>query len=100
MKLLILSPYYPPHAGGLESHSEEFNRHVAAKGVSITVFTPRMPVTAPEREEAGHVSVVRYPAFELITNFPVPKLWSRRYRELYCELAHAEFDIVIPRTRF
>jgi glycosyltransferase involved in cell wall biosynthesis len=44
--------------------------------------------------------VVRYPSFELIPNFPVPKLWSRRYRELHREVAQADFDIVITRTRF
>lgn len=50
MKLLIFSPYYPPHIGGLESHADEFNKYLSQKGVDITVFTPRLPQDAPETE--------------------------------------------------
>jgi len=101
MKLLVFSPYYPPHMGGLESHADEFNRHLSQRGMDITVFTPRLPVSAPEKENWHRgVKILRFPAFEIIPNYPVPKFWSLRFWKLFRNLFEENFDIVISRTRF
>ena len=101
ISLLLFSPYYPPHIGGLESHADEFNKHLSQRGASIIVFTPRLPESAPEREILhDNVQIIRFPAFELIRNYPVPKLWSPKFWHLWRELFHLNADIVISRTRF
>ncbi len=101
MKILIFSPYYPPHIGGLESHADEFNKHLSQKGVDITVFTPRLPEDAPETEiKYNNVKIIRFPAFEIISNYPLPKFWTKKYQELRREINTKNFDIVISRTRF
>ena len=75
MNVLIFSPYYPPHIGGLESHSEEFNQQLAQRGIDVLVFTPRLPKDAPERETRRGVRIIRFPAFEIIPNFPLPQFF-------------------------
>lgn len=101
MKLLVFSPYYPPHMGGLESHADEFNRHLSQRGMDITVFTPRLPISVPEKETRHRdVKILRFPAFEIIPNYPFPKFWSLRFWKLFRNLFEENFDIVISRTRF
>lgn len=101
MKILVFCPYYPPHTGGLESHSDEFNRHISARGVEITVFTPRLPKNAPESETRHNgVKILRFPALELFHNYPVPKFWLASFWRQWDSLFKEDCDIVISRTRF
>ncbi|MFZ1735438.1 MAG: glycosyltransferase, partial [Candidatus Moraniibacteriota bacterium] len=99
--MLVFSPYYPPHIGGLESHADEFNKYLSRQEVDITVFTPRLPVDAPERETRyNNVKIIRFPAFEIIRNYPVPKFWSPKFWYMWQELFRSDIDMVVSRTRF
>jgi len=101
MKILVFSPYYPPHIGGLENHADEFNKYISQKGVDIFVFTPRLPVESVEEEmKYNKVKIIRFPAFEIIANYPLPKFWSIKFWKLFRDLFEENFDIVISRTRF
>lgn len=101
MKILVFSPYYPPHTGGLETHSDEFNKYLSQKGMDITVFTPRLPASAPEKEIThNNVKIVRFPAFEIISNYPVPKLWLPRFWSLFLSLFKKKYGVIFSRTRF
>ncbi len=102
MNLLIFSPYYLPHIGGLESHADEFNQHLTEANNQITVFTPRLPIDATEKEllHNNKVAIIRYPAFEIISNYPLPKFWSIKFWKLFLKLYTQNFDITISRTRF
>lgn len=101
MKLLVFSPYYPPHIGGLETHADEFNKYLSQQGVDITVFTPQLPKNSPEKETRyDNVTIIRFPAFEIISNYPLPKFWNLKFWKLFSNLFKEKFDITISRTRF
>jgi glycosyltransferase involved in cell wall biosynthesis len=102
MRLLIFSPSYPPRIGGLESHTDEFNKHLAKKNIfQITVFTPRLPSNTKENEFLNKkIKIIRFPAFEIIPNYPLPKFWTLKFWKLLFYLHRQNFDIVISRTRF
>jgi glycosyltransferase involved in cell wall biosynthesis len=100
MKLAIFPPYYPPHIGGVESYAAELDGRLVTTGHTVTVFAPALPASAPEEEILGSVHIIRYPAFEIITNYPLPKFWDRRFRRLFKKLKAQPSDIVISHTRF
>ncbi len=102
MKILVFSPYYPPHIGGLESHAEEFNKHFSKlTNSSITVFTPLLPTNSANKEKVNpNITIIRYPAFEIIPNYPLPKFWSFQFWRLFFNLYQKSFNLVISRTRF
>lgn len=103
LRLLVFSPYFPPHVGGLEGYASDLNDVLLASGAvrSITVFTPRLPPEGAARQQRadGYV-VVRYPAIELIPNFPVPKLWRREFWRALRSTSPASHDVFVSHTRF
>lgn len=100
MKLLVFSPFYPPHIGGLETHALEFNQHLAPLAETIIVFTPRLPESAPVRETRHNITTLRFPAFEPIHNYPVPKFWRKDFWQLWNEALQNEPTHIVSRTRF
>ncbi len=101
MNLLVFSPYYPPHTGGLESHSDEFNHSLSREGVTITVFTPKLPLSSPSLETRyDNVRILRFPAIELIPNYPFPKFWKKEFWMLWKRLQEEKYSLVLSRTRF
>lgn len=101
MKILVFSPFYPPHIGGLESHSDEFNQHLSSLGAHISVFTPHLPKEALETEtHPNGVRIVRFPAFEPMHNYPLPIFWSSHFWKHWRSLFQNDYDMVISRTRF
>lgn len=100
MKILVFCPYYPPHVGGLENHSEEFNHYLASPGVEITVYTPHLPASAPLEEHFPYLQIIRFPAFDLIPNFPLPKFWLPTFWKGLYTLFREDYTHVISRTRF
>ena len=100
-KILVFSPYYPPHIGGLETHCDEFNKYLSKKKFNITVFTPRIPASSLEKEIIySNVTVIRFPAWEIIPNYPIPKFWDNNFFILWKGLGISKYSLVISRTRF
>jgi len=102
VSLAVFPGYYVPHIGGLETHVDELVRHLARDPTfEITVFAPRLPPSAPA-EEIRHqrVRVLRYPAREIISNYPVPQVHHPEFWKLYLRLFRAPPDVVMTRTRF
>ena len=101
MKIIIFSPYYPPHIGGVEFYAEEMNRYLI-KSHNLTIFTPRLPTNSSQEEFLydNKITITRFPAFEIIPNYPLPKLWTITFWKLFLSLFSQKFDLTISHTRF
>ena len=99
--ILIFSPYYRNHIGGLEFFVEEFNKNLLTeKKYSITLVTSLIPKDQKVFEKKDNLEIIRLPFFELINNFPVPKIWSLVFWKGYLLLFKKKYSIVISHTRF
>lgn len=99
--LFIFSPLYSPAVGGLMNHAQEWNRHLAATGYHITVFTPLTKSGGSvEETEALHIRIFRFPAWEIIPNYHIPKFWQPRFWTYLRRAFRPTPDLIISRTRF
>ncbi len=101
-KILIFSPYYESHIGGLESFVEDLNIELL-KNISdleIVVITSLIPNKQNIVEIDNRLKIIRLPFFEIINNFPVPKFWNKDFKKMYQEILSSDYDLVISHTRF
>lgn len=99
-KLIIFPGNFLPHVGGLETHVDEFVKYLSRKNYEITIFVPNIVLAKEDEIIYDGVRVLRYPAFEAVLNFPVPKFWSLKFWKMFFSLYGKNFDIVMTRTRF
>lgn len=100
MKIIDFAAYYPPHIGGMEKYAEELHEHLAKRGCHITVFTPLLPPSAPKEESKGNIQIVRYPAFDIIFNYPLPKIWTKEFWQQWRRMNQGKYDVTISTLRF
>lgn len=99
--ILVLSPLYLPHIGGLESHAAQWNQQMAARGYTITVWTPLITSETAFNDITGqNIHILRFPAFEIIPNYPVPKIWHPQFWYQWQSIRRSSPHISISRTRF
>ena len=82
MKLVVATPYYPPHVGGAERYCREIcvglhRRH----DWSVVVATSAIGAPAGVSDDEG-VVVHRLPARTVLSNTPVDLSWRRRLARL------------------
>ena len=95
MKVVVATPYYPPHLGGAERYCREIcvglrRRH----GWSVVVATSAIDAPAGISDDEG-VVVHRMPARTVLSNTPVDPLWYRRLGRL---LEDESPDIVVAHS--
>ena len=100
IKIVDFAAYYPPHIGGMEKYAEELHEHFAKRGCHITVFTPRLPMSAPSEEMKGNIQIFRYPAFDIIFNYPLPKIWKKEFWQQWKKINSQKYDVTISTLRF
>lgn len=99
MNIIDFVPYYRPHIGGLEKFAEELHERFVEKGDRVIIFAPDLPQSTLVENE-GSLTIIRYPAFEIIPNYPLPKFWQKSCQEQFRRLAKEPCDVVISTSRF
>jgi glycosyltransferase involved in cell wall biosynthesis len=59
MNVVMLSPYYAPHLGGVERHVEHIAQECEKDGHHITIFTHSHDKTLPPKETHGSITILR-----------------------------------------
>ena len=102
MKILQFLPYFPPHVWGVEAFAKErssaFSEQKKWKLINV-VFSPGQPENLTSYEQDGY-TVIKLPAFELISNFPVPKIRSPTFWSQIQKIKAEKADIIQTHTRF
>ena len=102
MKVLQFLPYFPPHIWGVEAFAKErssaFSEQKKWKLINV-VFSPGQPENLTSYEQDGY-RVIILPAFELISNFPVPKIRSPTFWFQIQKIKAEKADIIQTHTRF
>lgn len=59
MKIVQVTPYYPPHTGGIERYVRNLSRALADRGHEVTVLTANVPAAGSPVETDGGVTIKR-----------------------------------------
>jgi glycosyltransferase involved in cell wall biosynthesis len=79
LRVCLVSPYYAPHVGGVESHVRDLARYLVRQGDSVTVLTSRFSRMLPALERREGVVVRRVPTLLNVLRTP---LMPAVYREV------------------
>jgi glycosyltransferase involved in cell wall biosynthesis len=95
--LAIVTPFYPPHVGGVERYAQEFARAALGLGISVNIVTTDSVRRPVEATEDGGIRILRLPAHYLPvmgSHYPISLSgWQRAGELLRC-------DVVMAHTRF
>ncbi|HZY91781.1 MAG TPA: glycosyltransferase family 4 protein [Thermoplasmata archaeon] len=91
MRILQVSPYYHPHAGGVESHVRAVSTELARLGHDVTVLTSRFDRSLPSEERLDGVRIVRAPTLGVLWNTPLDTGVQRVVREIPADVVHVHY---------
>ena len=88
MRILQVTPRYPPHMGGVETVVQRVSELLGAKGVDVTVYSADLERCLPQEQRLNGVLVRRFaPLFGDPLYFPEPK-FIRSLRQEKAEIVH------------
>jgi glycosyltransferase involved in cell wall biosynthesis len=90
MRLLLVTPRYPPETGGVENHVYQVARRFAAAGLDVNVLTTDRGGTLPENEVCEGVKVRRVPAWPRNDDFYFAPSVYRQIRQGGWDIVHLQ----------
>ncbi len=91
MRILQVSPFFYPHAGGVESHVRSLAKEFAREGHEVTVLTSRYDRSLPETEELEGYRIVRSRTLAVWANTPIDVGTRRRIATLPADVVHIHY---------
>lgn len=91
MRIALVSPFFHPHAGGVESHVRELARAFARQGHEVTVLTARYRRELPVEESWEGYRIVRHPCRAVLFNTPIDPGVGPALERLPVDIAHLHY---------
>ncbi len=91
MRIVQVSPYFHPHAGGVESHVRSLAREFAREGHDVTVVTSRYRRSLPLEERTEGYRVLRTRTLGVAFNTPLDIGTGRTLRHLDADVVHLHY---------
>ncbi len=88
MKVLLITPRYHPHIGGVETHVKSIAERLVKRGYDVEVYTTDPSGTLPIREDVDGVTVRRFRSFAPGNAYYLPS------RSMLTALKSSDVDIV------
>ena len=107
-------PYFPPHKWGLENYAEQWWKwwvkkwywevfNIVTNFNQEEIFSKSEKIFFNSKEiwyKKDWVEILVVPSFEIINNFPVYKIWDKKFKLIKEYLKEKNIDVVITHTRF
>jgi glycosyltransferase involved in cell wall biosynthesis len=91
VRIVQVTPFYFPHAGGVESHVRALAGEFVREGHEVTVLTSRHDRSLPVEERIDGVRVVRARTLGVVFNTPIDSGISRAIRSLDADVVHLHY---------
>lgn len=91
MRIVLVSPFFYPHAGGVETHVRQLARGFAARGQDVVVLTARLTRELAVEEELEGYRVVRAPCRSVVLNTPIDPGVGRVLKGLNADVVHLHY---------
>ena len=91
MRIVQVTPFFYPHAGGVESHVRGLVREFAREGHDVTVVTSRFDRSLPEEEELEGYRILRSRTLGVVLDTPVDFGVRRSVRDLAPDVFHLHY---------
>ncbi|MGA9839625.1 MAG: glycosyltransferase family 4 protein [Thermoplasmata archaeon] len=91
MRIVQVTPFFHPHAGGVESHVRSLAREFAREGHDVTVVTSRFRSSLPREERMEGYRVVRARSLGVLLNTPFDIGVGRALRHLDADVVHLHY---------
>ena len=102
MNIVHYLPYsYHIHTGGLEKIAQTI-----AEGLAEQQNIQTLIVASDVRRQNNKTDLAKYsdtlflPSWDLVYNFPVPKLWKKEFWESFQKIKKENPDVIVTHTRF
>lgn len=91
MRIVQVSPFFYPHAGGVESHVRALAAEFAREGHDVTVVTSRFDRSLPVESTLDGFRIVRAPTRAVWFNTPIDTGTRRVLREIAADVVHIHY---------
>jgi len=91
VRIVQVTPYFYPHAGGVESHVRSLVREFVREGHEVTVVTSRFRRDLPAEEEREGYRIVRARTLGVVFNTPLDLGIGHAVRRLDADVVHVHY---------
>lgn len=102
IRIVQFLAYFPPHKGWLEFHAQEWAKKRTEKwyGEVLNVVSSIGQKRQYWLIKEHWYTTLIVPAIEIIPTFPLPKFWTKKYRDIIKQIKTFDANFYQTRTRF